>query len=605
MFTRRSTSLPKVPIYTLTWGISDEFGGITSSAIQRTKAFSQSGHRQIEFLTLDPATDPKQKKKQLVKQGWLDKHIKVRNLWADLRKLSDRTLQSLHGSLAPSVTIPRENLLDRGQGLTSERKDKNGNVVQTDYFRADGSVVVSDNLETNLPGQRKGRLITLFTSLGMQLGQWTNASDFYFAWLDYLNQGREAILITDSPGIGGRMRNYDRPNIVKAQVLHNFHLADPTGHIDGAISTPWKNIVINSDKYDVLAILTDQQRQDLTRSQLNPGNLVTLSNMFRGELISNVKPRPPELGMQVSRLTGGKRVDHSIQAIAQVGGARLDVYGYAHEAEYENSLKNLIHELGITDRVALRGYDRNAKERFQSASFSLLPSLYEGQGLVLIESMASGCIPIAYDIRYGPSSIIDHGINGFLVPSGDIDALASAIRHVTTMNQEELQTMRHAAVDKAKQYLPEKVVSLWGHVLNDALAKKTHAFKIEGCARLNDVTIGDAELSMRIEISGTQDIDWGGVAWISRSDNLYGRVSADIHRSSNGVEIECTIPISTLDRGVNNIYDLFVDLGFNGVSSRLRIASSPNLELPAPVDRFEPYTTANDNFSVKIQLPED
>ena len=33
---------------------------------------------------------------------------------------------------------------------------------------------------------------------------------------------------------------------------------------------------------------------------------------------------------------------------------------------------------------------------------------------MLVESMASGCIPIAYDIDYGPSDIITDGVDGFL-----------------------------------------------------------------------------------------------------------------------------------------------------------------------------------------------
>lgn len=607
MISRRATDLPKVPIYTLTWDIGDEFGGITSSAIQRTKAFAQSGHRQIEFLTLDPRTDPKRKKKELVEQGWLDKHVTVRNLWADLRKLSDRSLQHLQGNIAHNVPVPKSNLLDRGTGLLSERKDKEGRVVQTDYYRPDGSLLASDNLQIESPGMRKGRLITLFTTLGMQLGQWTNASDFYFAWLDHLTQGRRAIIITDSPGVGGRMRNYSRPNIVKAQVLHNFHLADPTGNSDGSISSPWKNIVVNSDSYDVLAILTDQQRQDLTQTQLDPGNLKTVSNMFRGDLVPEVKTRPSNLGMQVSRLTAGKRIDHSLEAIAHVDGAQIDIYGYALDPEYEISLKRLIRDLHISERAQLRGYDRNAASYFRSASFSLLPSLYEGQGLVLIESMASGCIPIAYDIKYGPSSIIDHGVNGFLVPSGNVSALASAIEQVTSMEEDELRIMRLAAVERAKEYLPEKIVSRWGSVLSSALKNKADAFQNEQRADLQEATVSHTEVECRVNVSGAQEIDWAAAAWKSRSHNLYGRASADIYRSNNpnnDVQIASRIPISALDRGVENIYDLFIDIRSNGAIKRLRIASSFNLESSSKLERIEPYTTANNNFSIAVHSTE-
>src|SRR5699024_11013026 len=111
-------------------------------------------------------------------------------------------------------------------------------------------------------------------------------------------------------------------------------------------------------------------------------------------------------------------------------------------------------------------------EYFKSASFSLLPSLFEGQGLVVIESMASGCIPIAYDIKYGPASRIEHGVDGFLVPAGNVEKLAETIRHVVDMDEGVLMAMRTAAVAKAEQYQPKKIVARWGEVLSAALSRK-------------------------------------------------------------------------------------------------------------------------------------
>ena len=84
-------------------------------------------------------------------------------------------------------------------------------------------------------------------------------------------------------------------------------------------------------------------------------------------------------------------------------------------------------ETGSAAQVVLHGYAPGAAQHFAAASFSLMTSTTEGQSLVLLESMAAGCVPIAYDIRYGPSELLVDGETGFLVPGGDVSALADTI----------------------------------------------------------------------------------------------------------------------------------------------------------------------------------
>ena len=84
-------------------------------------------------------------------------------------------------------------------------------------------------------------------------------------------------------------------------------------------------------------------------------------------------------------------------------------------------------ETGSAGQVVLHGYAPGAARHFAAASFSLMTSTTEGQSLVLLESMAAGCVPIAYDIRYGPDELLVDGETGFLVPGGDVSALADTI----------------------------------------------------------------------------------------------------------------------------------------------------------------------------------
>lgn len=604
MFRRPSSILPNVPIYSLEWGFGEQFGGITNSAIQRTNAFAELGNRRMVFLTVDPKADPKKRTRELQAEGRLSKLVSIRNVWHELRTMSDRKLRNFPCEIDLPQGEPGGEFLEKSAGkYHAERTDAKGKVVRVDYFRKNGSPLASDQHDLLIDGKR-ARRVTLFSRQGSPIAQWSNLSELYFSWLDTILGTDACVLITDTGGIGGRMRGYRRENVVKVQMLHNLHLkADVIGN-EGSLDPIWKNVIINSDKYDVLGVLTEDQRRDLTETQLNPGNLKILSNMYQGGVLNEITPRPKTAGIQVSRLSRQKRIDHTIKAIAKSESATIDVYGFAYTDEFEQQLNDLIDELEVDDRVLLRGYDPRARERFKEASFSLLPSLYEGQGLALIESMAAGCIPIAYDVRYGPSSIITHGVDGFLVPGGDVDALSEMIDHVTSLDDDTLASMRRNAVERAKDYLPDKIVSDWGRVLREAIESKSKLPPTSGVALAVNATTDENTLSMRGKISGVEGLnERAAFAWKSRSANLYGRVPAWCVLEGGSFFVEGAIPASRFDHGEENIFDLFVDVRSNGAPVRLRIKSD-GLEVPSPTSNLEPYSTANANLSVKFHSPE-
>ena len=123
--------------------------------------------------------------------------------------------------------------------------------------------------------------------------------------------------------------------------------------------------------------------------------------------------------------------------------------------------------------VSLRGYSDHAAREFENASFSLLTSDNEAFGLVIVESMGHGCLPISYDLAYGPGEIITDGVDGFLVPANDVEALAEAIRRVTRMSEQELRPLREAAHRRALDFTDEHVTARWIDVMTTVGAAKT------------------------------------------------------------------------------------------------------------------------------------
>jgi glycosyltransferase involved in cell wall biosynthesis len=112
----------------------------------------------------------------------------------------------------------------------------------------------------------------------------------------------------------------------------------------------------------------------------------------------------------------------------------LDIYGQGDQTDY----RQLMVELGIdTNRCHLNGPVEDVVKVYQESSIFVLSSRFEGFGMVLIEAMACGLPVVSFDCPAGPDEIIIDGVDGFLVPSGDVHALADKL--MTLMSDEDLR----------------------------------------------------------------------------------------------------------------------------------------------------------------------
>lgn len=124
----------------------------------------------------------------------------------------------------------------------------------------------------------------------------------------------------------------------------------------------------------------------------------------------------------VGRLHEQKGHKFLLQAFARVTNrARLAIVG---DGELRNELVILADKLKIRDRVSFLGARSDIHEFLTAIDVFVMPSLWEGQPIALLEALASGKPCIASDVD-GIPEIITDGVNGYLVEPRDIDKLAS------------------------------------------------------------------------------------------------------------------------------------------------------------------------------------
>jgi glycosyltransferase involved in cell wall biosynthesis len=111
----------------------------------------------------------------------------------------------------------------------------------------------------------------------------------------------------------------------------------------------------------------------------------------------------------------------------------------------EGVLRQQVVDLGLSKNVIFTGHLEDVSALWNHVDAFILPSLSEGMPLSLLEAMAAGVPPVATRVG-GVVEAIEDGKTGLLVPAGDSQALAEAIRRLL-----EDQTLANEIGKSARQ----------------------------------------------------------------------------------------------------------------------------------------------------------
>ena len=131
----------------------------------------------------------------------------------------------------------------------------------------------------------------------------------------------------------------------------------------------------------------------------------------------------------IARLSEQKGLTYLLDAMSllTIKDIRLFIVG---EGELREELENKVKELNLQDSVIFLGYRKDIVECINSFDFCVLPSVFEGFGLVAIEAFMNSKTLVATDIP-GLNEVVTNK-NGVIVPAKDPAALASAIDKLAT-----------------------------------------------------------------------------------------------------------------------------------------------------------------------------
>jgi glycosyltransferase involved in cell wall biosynthesis len=164
----------------------------------------------------------------------------------------------------------------------------------------------------------------------------------------------------------------------------------------------------------------------------------------------------------VGRLASNKGLVELVRAFATVArdDAELHLVLVGADGGMGPTLQARVRGLGLEARVHLVGHVEDEgvlAAAYRDALVTVLPSEYEAFGLVLLESLAQGTPVVASRVG-GIPDFIEDGVAGRLVPPGEVEPLAAAIREIVTDRPLARRLGKHGRTEVVPRYTWDRVV---------------------------------------------------------------------------------------------------------------------------------------------------
>lgn len=202
-------------------------------------------------------------------------------------------------------------------------------------------------------------------------------------------------------------------------------------------------------------------------------NCIVIPNFFNPNhnIKDNVNLSANKQIILLARLMPQKRIDLMIDIWSLLAKDfpdwKVNVLG---EGMLRPLLEEKIRTLNLQESFWMPGEVKDVTNELQSSDILCLTSEYEGFGIVLIEAMAKGIPVIAFEY-VGVHDIINDGMDGFIIPFGDVKGYAEKLRQLME-NKELRQQLGNEGLSSVHKFDKDKVMRKWEDLFNETLSSR-------------------------------------------------------------------------------------------------------------------------------------
>ena len=129
------------------------------------------------------------------------------------------------------------------------------------------------------------------------------------------------------------------------------------------------------------------------------------------------------------------------------------------DGEEKDNLLEEADRLGLKN-VEFAGQTKDVERYYQNADFFVLSSRNEGFAMVVLEAMGHGLPVVAFDCKAGVRETVADGFNGYLVPLGNIKALARRMDKLIS-DEDKCRDFGKNAMMTSNLFRPSKILDEW------------------------------------------------------------------------------------------------------------------------------------------------
>lgn len=219
---------------------------------------------------------------------------------------------------------------------------------------------------------------------------------------------------------------------------------------------------------DRIVTLTEQDRQAyLSHYHLKEDRVLCIYNWMDEELGRNAGTydTASKRIITVGRFEEQKGYDLLIPAAKRVFEKhpdwQWDIYG---DGALFQQIQSAVAENGLQENLHLMGATRSVYDKYTEYAFYVMTSRLEGLPMVLLEAKAKGLPIVSFNCLTGPAEIVRDGVDGYLVPPEDVQALAERICQMIEQPQQRAQ-FSACAGGNTSQFSKEKILRQWRTLL--------------------------------------------------------------------------------------------------------------------------------------------